>query len=250
MGGGGCMNSVKGKVALVTGASKGIGRATALRLAQNGASIVMAATNADLLGKVKKELDVFGVDSIAGICDVTQLSDCRGLVQQALDRFGQIDILVNNAGKGFSGKIVDSDPREAEQMVKVNILGVYHMTRSVLPCMIEQGKGDIVNIGSVAGLKYSPGFSMYSATKFAVRAFSEALRNEVQQHNIRVTLIHPGMTKTAFFDSFTKGGSPVPVDKGEILRPEHIAEAIHLALTRPDGVALNEVTVRPNWQER
>jgi NADP-dependent 3-hydroxy acid dehydrogenase YdfG len=244
------MNSLRARVALVTGASKGIGRATALRLAQDGANMVIAATSNDLLQKVKGEFEGLGAESIAVRCDVTHLSECEDLVQQALNRFGHIDILVNNAGVGFSGKIVDSDPKEAEQMVKVNILGVYYMTRLVLSSMIEQGRGDIVNIGSVAGLKYSPNFAIYSATKFAVRAFSEALRNEVQGHNIRVTLIHPGMTRTAFFDSFTKGGSPVPVDKGEILRPEHIADAIHLALTRPDGVALNEVTVRPNWQER
>jgi NADP-dependent 3-hydroxy acid dehydrogenase YdfG len=244
------MNSLRARVALVTGASKGIGRATALRLAQDGANMVIAATSNDLLQKVKGEIEGLGAESIAVRCDVTHLSECEDLVQQALNRFGHIDILVNNAGVGFSGKIVDSDPKEAEQMVKVNILGVYYMTRLVLSSMIEQGRGDIVNIGSVAGLKYSPKFAIYSATKFAVRAFSEALRNEVQGHNIRVTLIHPGMTRTAFFDSFTKGGSPVPVDKGEILRPEHIADAIHLALTRPDGVALNEVTVRPNWQER
>jgi NADP-dependent 3-hydroxy acid dehydrogenase YdfG len=244
------MNSLRARVALVTGASKGIGRATALRLAQDGANMVIAATSNDLLQKVKGEIEGLGAESIAVRCDVTHLSECEDLVQQALNRFGHIDILVNNAGVGFSGKIVDSDPKEAEQMVKVNILGVYYMTRLVLSSMIEQGRGDIVNIGSVAGLKYSPNFAIYSATKFAVRAFSEALRNEVQGHNIRVTLIHPGMTRTAFFDSFTKGGSPVPVDKGEILRPEHIADAIHLALTRPDGVALNEVTVRPNWQER
>jgi len=244
------MNSLRARVALVTGASKGIGRATALRLAQDGANMVIAATSNDLLEKVKGELEGLGAESIAVRCDVTHLSECEDLVQQALNRFGHIDILVNNAGVGFSGKIVDSDPKEAEQMVKVNILGVYYMTRLVLPSMIEQGRGDIVNIGSVAGLKYSPNFAIYSATKFAVRAFSEALRNEVQRYNIRVTLVHPGMTKTAFFDSFTKGGSPVPVDKGEILRPEHIADAIHLALTRPDGCALNEMTVRPTWQER
>ena len=244
------MNSLRARVALVTGASKGIGRATALRLAQDGANMVIAATSNDLLEKVKGELEGLGAESIAVRCDVTHLSECEDLVQQALSRFGHIDILVNNAGVGFSGKIVDSDPKEAEQMVKVNILGVYYMTRLVLPSMIEQGRGDIVNIGSVAGLKYSPNFAIYSATKFAVRAFSEALRNEVQQYNIRVTLVHPGMTKTAFFDSFTKGGSPVPVDKGEILRPEHIADAIHLALTRPEGSALNEMTVRPTWQER
>jgi NADP-dependent 3-hydroxy acid dehydrogenase YdfG len=244
------MNSLRARVALVTGASKGIGRATALRLAQDGANMVIAATSNDLIEKVKGELEGLGAESIAVRCDVTHLSECEDLIQQALNRFGHIDILVNNAGVGFSGKIVNSDPKEAEQMVKVNILGVYYMTRLVLPSMIEQGRGDIVNIGSVAGLKYSPNFAIYSATKFAVRAFSEALRNEVQQYNIRVTLVHPGMTKTAFFDSFTKGGSPVPVDKGEILRPEHIADAIHLALTRPDGSALNEITVRPTWQER
>ena len=244
------MNSLRARVALVTGASKGIGRATALRLAQDGANMVIGATSNDLLEKVKGELEGLGAESIAVRCDVTHLSECEDLVQQALNRFGHIDILVNNAGVGFSGKIVDSDPKEAEQMVKVNILGVYYMTRLVLPSMIEQGRGDIVNIGSVAGLKYSPNFAIYSATKFAVRAFSEALRNEVQQYNIRVTLVHPGMTKTAFFDSFTKGGSPVPIDKGEVLRPEHIADAIHLALTRPDGSALNEMTVRPTWQER
>ena len=244
------MNSLRARVALVTGASKGIGRATALRLGQDGAKMVIASTSNDLLEKVKWEVEGLGAESIAVRCDVRHLSECEDLVQQALNRFGHIDILVNNAGVGFSGKIVDSDPKEAEQMVEVNILGVYYMTRSVLPSMIEQGRGDIVNIGSVAGLKYSPNFAMYSATKFAVRAFSEALRNEVQGHNIRVTLVHPGMTRTAFFDSFTKGGLPVPVDKGEILRPEHIADAIHLALTRPDGSALNEMTVRPTWQER
>jgi NADP-dependent 3-hydroxy acid dehydrogenase YdfG len=135
-------------------------------------------------------------------------------------------------------------------MVRVNVMGVYHMTRSVLPAMIDQQGGDIVNLGSVAGLKYSPNFAIYSATKFAVRAFSEALRNEVQGDNIRVTLIHPGMTQTPFFDSFAKGGSPVPLDKGKILDPEDIANAIHFAVTRPHGVSINELTVRPTWQER
>ena len=244
------MISLKGKVALVTGASKGIGRASALRLAESGANIVIGATSVDLLEMLSRDITSLGVESLAERCDVTRLSDCEGLVKQALERFGKIDILVNNAGVGFSGTIVDSDPKQAEQMVMVNILGVYYMTRAVLPSMIKQQGGDIINIGSVAGLKYSPNFSMYSATKFAVRAFSEALRNEVQGHNIRVTLVHPGMTKTAFSDSFTKGGSPIPFDKGDILKPEDIANAIHFALTRPQGVSLNELTVRPTWQER
>ncbi|MBN2516581.1 MAG: SDR family oxidoreductase [Deltaproteobacteria bacterium] len=244
------MTSLQGKVALVTGASKGIGRATALRLGESGARMIIAATSIDLLQTLRKDLEGIGVECLDQRCDVTRLSDCESLIRQSLDRFGTIDILVNNAGVGFSGKIVESDPEQAEQMVKVNILGVYHMTRTVLPSMIEKRSGDIVNIGSVAGVKYSPNFSIYSATKFAVRAFSEALRNEVQEHNIRVTLVHPGMTDTPFFDSFAQKGSPVPLDKDKILRPGDIADAIHHALTRPDGVSLNEMTVRPTWQER
>lgn len=244
------MIPLKGKVALVTGASKGIGRASALRLAESGANIVIGATSVDLLETLSRDITSLGVESLAERCDVTQLPDCEGLVKHVLERFGKIDILVNNAGVGFSGKIVDLDPKQANEMVMVNILGVYYITRAVLPYMMEQQSGDIINIGSVASLKYSPNFAMYSATKFAVRAFSEALRNEVQGHNIRVTLIHPGMTKTAFFDSFTQGGSPIPLDKGEVLKPEDIANAIHFALTRPQGVSLNEVTVRPTWQER
>jgi len=244
------MSQLKGKVALVTGASKGIGRASALRLAEAGANIVVGATSVDLLEMLGRDLESLGVESLAKRCDVSRRTDCEDIVQRSLERFGKIDILINNAGIGFSGKIVDSEPGRIEQMVMVNVLGVYYMTRAVLPSMMEQQHGDIINIGSVAGVKYSPNFAMYSATKFAVRAFSEGLRNEVQGHNIRVTLIHPGMTKTAFFDSFTQGGSPVPLDKGAILKPEDIANAIHFALNRPQGVSLNELTVRPTWQER
>jgi NADP-dependent 3-hydroxy acid dehydrogenase YdfG len=183
-------------------------------------------------------------------CDVTRLSDCEELVKSAVKRFGGVDILINNAGIGYSGRVVDSDPLEAERMVRVNVLGVYHMARSVLPVMMERKKGDIVNIASVAGLKYSPNFALYSATKFAVRAFSEGLRNEVQAHDIRVATVNPGMVATHFFDAFSAGGVLPPADKGDLLKPEDIAEAIHFALTRPRSVALNEVTIRPYWQER
>ncbi|MCK4831045.1 SDR family oxidoreductase, partial [bacterium] len=240
----------EGRVALITGASKGIGKAVAKKLAKHGASIAAAATNKGLLENLVQELVDSGVECIALPCDVSRLQDCEHFVQKILSRFEKIDILVNSAGVGYSGKIVESNPVEVDKMIKVNVLGVYYMTRSVLPGMIKHRNGDVVNIGSVAGIKYSPNFAIYSATKFAVRAFSEALRNEVQCHHIRVTLIHPGMTKTPFFDSFSKGGSPIPVDKGDILRPEDIASAIYFALTRPDGVALNELTVRPTWQER
>jgi len=244
------MASLKDKVAVITGASKGIGRATARRLARDGGRIVGCATSTDLLAELKDRIESDGGDCMVRKCDVADRHDCEHLVKSVQERYGRIDILINNAGIGYSGKVVDLRTDDAEQMVRVNILGVYHMTRAVLPLMIEQQSGDIVNIGSVAGLKYSPGFALYSATKFAVRAFSEALRNEAQAHNIRVVTVHPGMVNTNFFDAFTRDGSPLPVEKERLLKAEDVAETIHFALTRPDSVGLNELTVRPSWQER
>ena len=244
------MTELTGKVALVTGASKGIGRETALRLAKEGADLVLGATSIDLLDQLSAEIGQYDVQSLAERCDVVKLGDCQRLVEHALDKFGRIDVLVNNAGVGYAGRVVDLNPELAERMVNINLLGMFYITRSVLPTMIAQGSGDIVNMGSVAGLKYSPNFAMYSATKFAVRAFTEGLRNEVQEHDIRVTLINPGMVNTDLMTSFNRNGSTFSTDKGEILKPEIIADAIHFAVTRPRGVALNEMTVRPTWQER
>jgi clavulanate-9-aldehyde reductase len=243
------LEELDGKVALVTGASKGIGRATSLALARQGADVVASARSADLLEVLRQEIEVLGSRCMVRHCDVTDRDECESLVERSVEAFGKIDILINNAGIGYSGAVAGSDPGEMERMLLVNVLGVYLMTRSVLPVMIEQG-GDVVNLGSVAGVKYSPNFAMYSATKLAVRAFSEALRNEVQSHNIRVTLVNPGMTRTSFYDSFSKKGAPIPVDRGTLLEPEDIADAILYAVSRPPDVAVNEVTVRPKWQER
>ena len=241
---------LKGKVAVISGGSKGIGRATVHRLAQDGVDVVIGATSRELLESVGKEAESFGAKVLTGYCDVAERADCRALVESAKSEFGKIDILINNAGIGYSGKVVDLTPEEAEKMVRVNILGVYYLTHAVLPSMIAQNSGDIINIGSVAALKYSPGFALYSATKFAVKAFSEGLRNEVQGHNIRVTTVHPGMVSTNFFNSFSRGGIKPPTDKGDLLKPEDIAENIHFVLTRPRSLSLNELTVRPSWQER
>ena len=235
------------KVAIVTGAGTGIGRATALRLAQHGARVLIAARGKRRLDMLADELKNLGAEAMALKCDVSRLPDSENLVQQALAKFGRIDILINNAGMGISGRLIDSDPEQIKQMLLVNVLGVYHMSRAVLPNMIALRNGHIVNLGSIAGLKYSPGFAMYSATKFAVRAFSEALRNEVQEYGIRVTLIHPGMTNTALLEAF---GASLPVGQGDMLQPEDIAETICFALTRPASTALNELTIRPRWQVR
>ncbi|MBW2102921.1 MAG: SDR family oxidoreductase [Deltaproteobacteria bacterium] len=244
------MESISGRRALITGATKGIGKAIALRLGAAGARIAAAATSEDRLEQLCGELRELGIECFARPCDVTDPEQVGGFVEEAAENLGGIDILVNNAGVGYSGTVADSDPAEMEKMIRVNFFGVYLMTRMALPVMIGQGGGDIVNMGSVAGLKYSPNFAIYSATKFAVRAFSEALRNEVQGHGIRVTLIHPGMTRTPFFESFARGGAPLPLDREDILRPEDIARAVEFAVTRPEGVSCNEITVRPTWQER
>jgi len=244
------MSLLEGKVALVSGASKGIGRAIARNLASRGAHVVAVARNPDLLKKLGEELFEFNTESFVSPCDITQFEDCGHVVQETLKRLGKIDILINNAGVGYSGIVAESNPAEVEEMFKVNLLGCYYMTRLVLPQMIRNRSGDIVNVGSIAGLKYSPGFAVYSATKFAVRAFTEALRNEVQDYDIRVALINPGITRTSFYDAFSRHKSPVPIDKGEMLSPEDIANAVFYLLTQPEGVALNEITIRPNWQER
>jgi NADP-dependent 3-hydroxy acid dehydrogenase YdfG len=244
------MVALKGKSVLITGASKGIGRATALRLVREGACLALCATSADLLETLKGEIEGQGGEVLARRCDVSRLAECERMVASAIGRFGRIDVLINNAGIGYSGSVADSDPQEIAHMVQVNFLGPYYMTRTVLPHMTANRQGDIVNIASVAGLKYSPHFAMYSATKFAVRAFSEGLRNEVQQHGIRVTTVHPGMVETHFFDAFKRGGVTPPQGPGDILRAEDIAEAVLFALTRPERVAVNEMTVRPYWQER
>lgn len=243
--------SLEGKAAIITGASKGIGRATALRLAAEGARLTLGSTGLPLLEEVAETAAKTGVPVLTARCDVSRMDDCLALTERALAAFDGVDILVSNAGVGFASCVAESDPRDIERMVRVNLLGVYNMARAVLPSMRARSAGDIVNVGSVAATRPSPGFAMYAATKAAVRAFSESLRMEVRGHNIRVTVIHPGMTNTAFFDAFSKEGEgPLPLHEGELLSPEHVADAIVFALKQPEGSALNELVIRPTWQER
>jgi NADP-dependent 3-hydroxy acid dehydrogenase YdfG len=152
---------------------------------------------------------------------------------------------VNQAGRGLSGggPIELSDPEEVADMVQVNLLGVYNCTYAVLPSMIARSRGHIVNISSVVGKVYFPQSPMYSATKFALRAFSEGLRNQVQEWNIRVTTVYPGQTDTTMLKRFT------PAERNKFLKPKHIAMAIVHALEYPENVSINEIVIRPTWQE-
>jgi NADP-dependent 3-hydroxy acid dehydrogenase YdfG len=239
-----------GKTSLITGASGGIGRAVSLELASLGANLVLASRSKAALDDTAREADSRGAgDILVQPTDVRDEAQVRNLAEAAGKQFGRLDVLINNAGLGYSGRIEDSDPSKIREMIDVNVWGAYLVARYMLPLM--PGPGEVVNVSSVAGLKYSPGFAMYSATKFSVRAMSEAMRNEIQDRDIRVLTVYPGMTHTHFFEFFAPGGKPpVPADKGDILTPENVARAMIHAITLPRGTAVNEIVIRPTWQER
>ena len=236
---------LEGKVAVVTGASQGIGRAITLALSDSGVSVVIAARNREKLSVLEDEIIERDGKVLAVTSDVKSIDDCKHLAQRALDVYGQIDILVNSAGRGLGGggPIELSDPAEVADMVQVNLLGLYHCTYAVLPSMKSRSSGHIINISSVAGVAYFPPSPMYSATKFGIRAFSEGLRNQVQNNNIRVTTIYPGETRTPMLARYS------PEKREKLLEPVHIASLVLHILKYPEKVSVNQIVVRPTSQE-
>src|SRR5581483_3869008 len=182
-----------GKVALVTGASSGIGEVTAIALAEEGAQVAVLARRAERLEQVVKRIKDAGGEAVAIVADVTNEGQLREAIRRAKDIFGRIDILVNNAGVMLLRKIEGVDTEEWRQMLDLNVLAVMLACHEVLTIMKEQGGGHIVNISSVAGRQVKAGYSGYNASKWAVGAFSESLRQEVTKQHIRVTVIEPGM---------------------------------------------------------
>ncbi|MBV9707434.1 MAG: SDR family NAD(P)-dependent oxidoreductase, partial [Chloroflexi bacterium] len=185
-----------GKVALVTGASSGIGEATALALAAEGAYVALAARRAERLEALVKQIEEKGGQTIAIIADVADEKQVQAMVQTANAKWGHLDILVNNAGLMLLGSIEGANTEDWRRMVNLNVLGLMYATHAVLPIMKAQNGGHIVNISSVAGRTARAGFGVYNATKWGVGAFSEALRQEVHAHHIRVTIIEPGVVET------------------------------------------------------
>lgn len=238
------------KTALVTGAGSGIGRALALALAQEGARLLLAARSADKLEQVAEEARrQGGPEVLVQPTDVSDQGQVEALAAAAQQAWGQLHILANCAGVGYAGSVRSSDPAQAEEMIRVNFYGLYLVTRLCLPLVLAQGGGDIVNIASVAALKASPGFAIYSASKYAVRGLSDSLRMELRDLGVRVLCVHPGMTETGFFERF--GHTPVPPKEGlSLMPPEHVARTIVEALALPAETAINELTIRPSWQER
>jgi uncharacterized protein len=213
---------LKGKNVVITGASSGIGRATALEMARRGAHVVLAARRADRLDEVAVQCRALGVRALTVPTDVTRPEDCRRLADAA----GDIDVLVNNAGFAIWTAITEADPADLRDMMDVNYFGTVHCTQAALPRMIQRGQGTIVNMGSITGLMGFARMSGYCATKFAVVGFSEALRDELIGHGVKVALVCPGTTETELFVKAEKGKMPGASRLMPAVRPERVARAV------------------------
>jgi clavulanate-9-aldehyde reducatase len=243
---------LEGRVAVVTGASSGIGEATARALSAAGASVALGARRTDRLEALASGLEG---ETLVRAVDVSDEEQAREFVQAAHDELGGLHILVNNAGVMLLGPVADADTEDWRRMISVNLLGLLYCTHAALPLMTESGGGDIVNVSSVAGRRADAGAAVYNMTKFGVHAFSEALRQEALHAGIRVTTVAPGFVETEL-----QGHNRNPLVKqamerareqiGEVLHAQDIAEAIAHAVTRPPHVCVNELVVRPTGQAR
>ena len=245
---------IKDKVVIITGASSGIGYATALSLAKEGAKLVVGARRTDRLESLVKAIEENNGEILAQKLDVTKKSDCDDLVNTAIKKWGKVDVLVNNAGLMPLSFVKNLKVDEWDQMIDVNIKGVLYCTAAVLPHMRETKSGHIINISSVAGRIVFPAGSVYCATKHAVTAFSEGLRQELSpRNNIRVTTIEPGVDATELTNTITDESLEKFVEsskKMEALKAEDIASAIIFAINAPNHVSVNEILVRPTTQDR
>ncbi len=216
------MNSLKGKTAIVTGAGRGIGRAVAVALAKEGVHLGLIGLTMSNLEKLTEELEQFDVNISAASADVSDLEAVEHAVEHIKSDLGAIDILVNNAGIAKFGGFMDLSPEEWEKIVRVNLMGVYNVTRAVLPEMVERKSGDIVNISSTAGQKGAPVTSAYSASKFAVLGLTESLMLEVRKHNVRVTALTPSTVATDLaVESNLISGNPE-----NVMQPEDLADLL------------------------
>ncbi|WP_163970856.1 SDR family oxidoreductase [Oceanobacillus halotolerans] len=232
------MMDLNGITAIVTGASSGIGESVAKRLASQGANVLLAARRKERLSEVVTAIQSDGKgQALAAETDVTDRDSVESMVAKAVKEFGPVDILVNNAGAVLSSTIKDGEVKNWDQMIDVNIKGVLYGINAVLPGMLDRSVGHIVNIASVSGLEAAKKGTVYSATKFAVRAISMGLEKELARTGIRVTNISPGQVDTAILTNSPKDRKP--------LQPEDIARAVVYSVTQPDYVNVNEVTVRP-----
>ena len=246
--------SLKDTVALVTGASSGIGRATALALAAAGATVALAGRRADRLAEVEQEISQAGGSAAVFVADITERAQAEKLVADTVARLGRLDTLVNNAGVMLLGTVETAPVEEWEQMVAINVQGLLYCARAALPHLLSAaGDGsrqvaDMVNISSTAGRGAHAGMSVYNLTKFGIGAFSEALRQEVSGRHVRISLVEPGATVSELISHNRpeiKAESAEYLDGVELMEASDIAEAVVYVITRPRRMAINELLVRP-----
>ena len=246
-------SALAGKVALVTGASSGIGEATAAALAAAGAKVAIAARRADRLEALAARIETAGGMALRIEADVTSNDDVTAMIGKVVAEWDRLDILVNNAGVMLLSPAAEATLDDWRQMVELNLLALMGVTKAALP-HLRAAKGHIVNVSSVAGRVANPGASGYAATKFGVVGFSKSLRREVYADKVRVTVIEPGLVRTELGDHITNAASKAGLDQRlatmEALTAEDIAASILYAVSQPARVNVNEIVIRPTDQER
>jgi clavulanate-9-aldehyde reducatase len=244
-----------GRVAAVTGATSGIGEATALALAGAGAAVAVAGRRADRLEALAQRIEDDGGRALPVPTDVSDEAQARALIERTVSELGGLSILVNNAGVMLLGPVQDADLDEWRRMVNVNVFGVLYCTHAALPVMREAGGGDIVNVSSTAGRQAHLGSAVYNLTKFGVNGFTEGLRQEALHVGVRVSVVEPGMVETELLDHnknpvVLEGAAKMREQVGTPLSADDIARAIAYVVGQPPHVAVNEVLVRPARQQR
>ena len=233
-------NSIEGKVAIVTGASKGIGKAIAEVFAKSGVKVVLAARTRKVVEQVADDLKETGADVLAIPTDVTDDKAVQSLITETLDVYQKLDILINNAGAGVFGNVIDFDHTDWDTVINSNLKGVFLCTKFALPHMIADGSGQIINVLSIAAKVAFPASGAYCAAKAGALAFTKVLAAEVRQQNVRVTAVLPGSVESPFWDDI-----PEHPDFDKMLKPEHIADAILSVCQQPNGMVTEEIVVMP-----
>jgi len=244
--------NVDGKVIVITGASSGLGEATARRLAAEGARLVLGARRKDRLDALVRALEGGGAEALALATDVTRREEVAALVDGAVERFGRIDVLINNAGLMPNSPLDRLKVEDWERMIDVNIKGVLYGIAAALPHMQRQDGGHIINVSSVAGHKVRRGSAVYSATKHAVRVISEGLRQELKPSRIRTTVISPGAVATELAQSITDPDTRTAAQRmyeTMAIPADSFARAVLFAISQPEEVDVNEILFRPTAQE-
>jgi NADP-dependent 3-hydroxy acid dehydrogenase YdfG len=245
-------DNIAGKVVVITGASSGLGEATARLLSAQGASVVLGARRQDRIRSLASELNDRSGKAIAVTMDVTDRAQVKTLVDTAAQAYGRVDVMINNAGLMPQAPLERLKVDEWDRMVDVNLKGVLYGIAAALPYMQQQRSGHFINVSSVAGHKVGPGFAVYAATKHAVRALSEGLRMEVKPYNIRTTVISPGAVATELPDSITDPDTAARVRgfyAAAAILAASFARTVAFAISQPEDVDINEILFRPTRQE-